>query len=54
MQDQNASYDFVDFDLDPTPDLNNSHGTQCSAIVGMANNNVCGIGVAYQANIGGN
>ena len=45
------------FDLDPTPDFNDgvldSHGTQCSGIVGMANNSVCGVGVAYQANIGG-
>ena len=57
LQDQSASFDFVHFDLDPTPDLNdgelNSHGTQCSGIVGMTNNSVCGIGVAYQANIGG-
>ena len=57
LQDQSASYDFVHFDLDPTPDFNDgvldSHGTQCSGIVGMANNSVCGLGVAYQANIGG-
>ena len=57
MQDQNASFDFVHFDLDPTPDYIDgelqAHGTQCSGIVGMANSSVCGIGVAHQANIGG-
>ena len=57
LQDQAASFDFVNFDLDPTPDINDgeldSHGTQCSGIIGMTNNSFCGIGVAYQANIGG-
>ena len=55
-QDSSASYDFINFDSDPTPDTNlqepNSHGTECSGVVGMANNSVCGIGVAHQANIG--
>ncbi|GFV51670.1 neuroendocrine convertase 1 [Trichonephila clavipes] len=35
----------------PIPE--NSHGTYCAAIAaGVANNNVCGVGVAYEAKIG--
>ena len=55
-QDSSASYDFVHYDYDPTPDYDseepNSHGTECSGVVGMANNSICGIGVAHQAHIG--
>ena len=57
-QDSNASYDFIKHDNDPTPDYAssseepNSHGTECSGVVGMANNSICGIGVAHQAHIG--
>ena len=57
MQDSSASYDFVHYDSDPTPDTNtdepNTHGTECAGEVGMAKNSVCGIGVAHQASIGG-
>lgn len=42
---------------DPMPDtsdIDNSHGTRCAGeIAAAANNNVCGVGVAYEANIGG-
>ena len=55
-QDSSASYDFVHYDHDPTPDYDseepNSHGTECSGVVGMASNSFCGIGVAHQAHIG--
>ncbi|CAN7945512.1 unnamed protein product [Ixodes pacificus] len=53
-----ASYDFNDDDGDPFPrydpqDLNN-HGTRCAGEVAMAaNNRNCGVGVAYEARIGG-
>lgn len=53
-----ASYDFNDDDGDPSPrydpqDLNN-HGTRCAGEVAMAaNNRNCGVGVAYEARIGG-
>ncbi|CAN8006414.1 unnamed protein product, partial [Ixodes hexagonus] len=53
-----ASYDFNDDDGDPFPrydpqDLNN-HGTRCAGEVAMAaNNKNCGVGVAYEARIGG-
>ena len=56
MQDSFASYDFAHYDSDPTPDYNsqapNTHGTECSGVVGMSNNSICGVGVAHQANIG--
>lgn len=44
-------------DNDPMPDVSNSdnsHGTRCAGeIVGAANNNNCGVGIAYGAGIGG-
>ncbi len=61
LQDSNASWDFVNEDNDPTPDysaadrgVSPSHGTSCAGEVGMARDNgVCGAGVAYDCNIGG-
>ncbi len=61
LQDSTASWDFVDNDNNPTPDYStdntgepNSHGTSCAGEVGMARDNgVCGTGVAYDCNIGG-
>ena len=57
-QDANASYDFVHYDTDPTPDENdedpNSHGTSCAGEVAMSRNCSCGVGVAYGSKIGGN
>ncbi|XP_062306410.1 proprotein convertase subtilisin/kexin type 4-like [Osmerus eperlanus] len=55
--DPQASYDMND--NDPYPDTHysktktKSHGTQCAGVVAaMANNSVCGVGVAYQSKIG--
>ncbi|KAK3881522.1 hypothetical protein Pcinc_014041 [Petrolisthes cinctipes] len=39
--------------LDP-PAYTNSHGTYCTGIVAaVANNSVCGVGIAYEARVGG-
>ncbi|XP_074651070.1 proprotein convertase subtilisin/kexin type 6-like [Tubulanus polymorphus] len=56
--DPEASYDINDNDNDPMPrydDKNeNRHGTRCAGEVSaIANNNKCGVGVAYNARIGG-
>ncbi|XP_035989142.1 furin-1 [Fundulus heteroclitus] len=56
--DPEASYDVNDADPDPTPrytQLNdNRHGTRCAGeVAAVANNGVCGVGVAYNAKIGG-
>uniref|UniRef100_A0A7N4V0S6 Proprotein convertase subtilisin/kexin type 4 n=1 Tax=Sarcophilus harrisii TaxID=9305 RepID=A0A7N4V0S6_SARHA len=53
-----ASYDFNDNDPDPqpryTPMDENRHGTRCAGeVAAVANNRVCGAGVAYKAKIGG-
>ncbi|XP_053158611.1 proprotein convertase subtilisin/kexin type 4 isoform X6 [Hemicordylus capensis] len=53
-----ASYDFNDNDPDPQPRYNawdeNRHGTRCAGeVAAMANNGVCGAGIAYRAKIGG-
>ncbi|KAE8635742.1 hypothetical protein XENTR_v10002722 [Xenopus tropicalis] len=56
--DPEASYDFNDNDNDPFPryDITNEnrHGTRCAGEIAMvANNNKCGVGVAYNAKVGG-
>ncbi|XP_073715337.1 furin (paired basic amino acid cleaving enzyme) a [Misgurnus anguillicaudatus] len=56
--DPDASYDVNDGDPDPQPrytQLNdNRHGTRCAGeVAAVANNNICGVGVAYNAKIGG-
>lgn len=56
--DEKASYDYTDNDADPTPQETiqnyNKHGTRCAGqIAATANNGVCGIGVAYDARLGG-
>lgn len=56
--DPEASYDFNDNDPDPFPRYDptneNKHGTRCAGEVAMmANNKKCGVGVAYNARIGG-
>uniref|UniRef100_A0A672HPQ1 Furin (paired basic amino acid cleaving enzyme) a n=1 Tax=Salarias fasciatus TaxID=181472 RepID=A0A672HPQ1_SALFA len=56
--DPGASYDVNDGDPDPQPrytQLNdNRHGTRCAGeVAAVANNGVCGVGVAYNAKIGG-
>uniref|UniRef100_A0A8C5I3X9 Furin-1-like n=1 Tax=Gouania willdenowi TaxID=441366 RepID=A0A8C5I3X9_GOUWI len=56
--DPDASYDVNDGDPDPQPrytQLNdNRHGTRCAGeVAAVANNQYCGVGVAYNAKIGG-
>ncbi|XP_032938087.1 proprotein convertase subtilisin/kexin type 4 [Catharus ustulatus] len=53
-----ASYDFNSNDPDPQPRYddgdNNWHGTRCAGeVAAVANNGICGAGVAYNAKIGG-
>lgn len=56
--DPDASYDFNDNDRDPFPRYDptneNKHGTRCAGEIAMqANNGKCGVGVAYNAKVGG-
>lgn len=54
--DKNASYDINGNDDNPTPQDNgeNKHGTRCAGeIAAEAGNEYCGVGVAYNASIGG-
>ncbi|XP_005871585.1 PREDICTED: neuroendocrine convertase 1 [Myotis brandtii] len=56
--DPEASYDFNDNDHDPFPRYDptneNKHGTRCAGEIAMqANNYKCGVGVAYDAKVGG-
>ncbi|XP_065649727.1 PC3-like endoprotease variant B isoform X2 [Hydra vulgaris] len=55
--DQTASIDLNDNDNDPMPrdsDADNCHGTRCAGeAAAIANNGICGTGVAYNAKIGG-
>uniref|UniRef100_A0A3Q1GFS0 Furin (paired basic amino acid cleaving enzyme) b n=1 Tax=Acanthochromis polyacanthus TaxID=80966 RepID=A0A3Q1GFS0_9TELE len=56
--DPEASYDVNDGDADPQPRYTqrneNRHGTRCAGeVAAAANNDVCGVGVAYNAKIGG-
>lgn len=56
-QDPDASFDINGNDSDPTPQDNgdNKHGTRCAGeVAAVAFNNYCGVGVAYNASIGGN
>ncbi|CAG5131773.1 unnamed protein product [Candidula unifasciata] len=50
-----GSWDMNDDDPDPTPNANklsNHHGTRCAGeIAAVANNSICGVGVAYQAHV---
>lgn len=52
-----GSWDLNDDDPDPTPSdskVTNHHGTRCAGeIAAVANNKVCGVGVAYEAQISG-
>ena len=58
MQDSLASYDYLHYDNDPTPDNYyggepDEHGTNCAGEIAMVkDNNQCGVGVAYECNIG--
>ena len=52
-----GSWDLNDDDPDPSPNygkVSNHHGTRCAGeIAAVANNNVCGVGVAYSASVAG-
>ncbi|KAI2798926.1 peptidase S8 [Blomia tropicalis] len=51
-----ASYDINDNDPDPTPQDNgdNKHGTRCAGeVAAEAYNEYCGVGIAFNASIGG-
>ncbi|XP_059160096.1 neuroendocrine convertase 1-like [Physella acuta] len=53
----NVSHDFFDNDTDPTPrydnENSNNHGTRCAGVVSMmADNHICGVGIAFNSNIG--
>ncbi|XP_062888057.1 proprotein convertase subtilisin/kexin type 4-like isoform X1 [Mobula hypostoma] len=55
--DPNASFDINDNDPDPQPRYSyndeNRHGTRCAGEVAAVANNLCGVGVAFNAKIGG-
>lgn len=58
LQDPNASYDVNNLDPDPQPRYDmldsNRHGTRCAGeVAAVANNNICGVGIAYDSKIGG-
>lgn len=58
VQDPDISWDCNENDADPSPRYDahrrNSHGTRCAGEVAMsANNGKCGVGVAFNAKIGG-
>lgn len=47
------SWDFNGNDADPEPSYEDGHGTCCAGVAAASKNNVCGRGVAYQAQIAG-
>lgn len=56
--DASVSWDFLDNDDDPMPstspsDNNVDHGTRCAGQVAASKNNVCGVGVAFNAKVAG-
>ena len=49
-----GSYDFNDHTDEPRPRLSDDkHGTRCAGEIAAVKNNVCGVGVAYNAKVGG-
>ncbi|XP_073250740.1 furin-like isoform X1 [Porites lutea] len=51
-----ASFDYVDNDPIPVPKHGtvSGHGNNCAGVIaGVANNNLCGVGIAYNAQIAG-
>ncbi|KAM0563101.1 hypothetical protein ACHAPJ_001951 [Fusarium lateritium] len=49
-----GSWDFNDNDPEPAPELDEDrHGTRCAGEVAAARNDVCGVGVAYDAKVAG-
>lgn len=48
-----ASYDFIENDQDPSNHFP-WHGTSCGGIIGSAKDGrTCGVGIAYNSNLGG-
>jgi len=49
-----GTFNFVNKNYDPTPQFGDDHGTRCAAqIVAKPNNGVCGVGIAYGAQLSG-
>lgn len=49
-----GSYDFNEHDPEPKPTLSDDrHGTRCAGEVAAVRNDVCGVGVAYDAKVAG-
>ena len=49
-----GSYDFNDHTDEPRPRLSDDrHGTRCAGEIAAVRNDVCGVGVAYDAKVGG-
>ena len=49
-----GSYDFNDHTEEPRPRLSDDrHGTRCAGEIAAVRNNVCGVGVAYDAKVAG-
>ena len=49
-----GSYDFNNHRAEPIPELaDDFHGTRCAGEIAAARNNVCGVGVAYNAKVAG-
>ncbi|KAI9894675.1 MAG: pheromone processing endoprotease [Vezdaea aestivalis] len=49
-----GSFDFNDKGPEPRPRLDNdNHGTRCAGEIAAVRNNVCGVGVAYDAKVAG-
>ena len=51
LQVPQVSYDFRQNDPDPSSNFP-SHGTSCGGIIGTVRNDVCGVGIAYEVNLG--
>ena len=48
-----VSYDMIENDRDPSSNFP-WHGTSCAGIIGAGKNRFCGMGIAYEVNLGGN
>ena len=57
-QDSSASYDYIHYDNNPSPDNYygdeaDEHGTSCAGEIAMVKDNGrCGVGVAYESSLG--
>ena len=47
-----VSFDMIENDWDPSRN-NPWHGTSCAGIIGAVKNKFCGMGIAYEVNLGG-